>query len=213
VNRTPPSDVTGHEGAQVVEDGEIIRRCLGGQASAIDALVDRYKTDLYSLCVRLARNGPDADDLFQDTWVRVMKSLATYNPDRPFRTWLFAVCTNRYRDLCRRRSRWWLRLAKLRGRGEGAEGVAQPGGPAAAGGASRNPEEEVVSRERSLAVRTAMERLDDAFRLPILLHYFGGLSVAEIAEILVLPTGTVKTRLLRGREKLKTALEAAGHER
>ena len=85
----------------VLEDGEIIRRCLGGQPGMMDLLIDRYATDLYSLCVKLTRNRPDADDLFQDTWARVMRSLDGYDPQHRFKAWLFAICTNRYRDLYR----------------------------------------------------------------------------------------------------------------
>jgi RNA polymerase sigma-70 factor (ECF subfamily) len=196
----------------VLEDGEIIRRCLGGQTGMMDLLIDRYKTDLYSLCVKLTRNGPDADDLFQDTWVKVMKSLKSYKPEHRFRTWLFAICTNRYRDLYRWRRRWWHRVTSL-GQDRGAEEDPRPqdelaymefDGP--------TPEEHTIAQEGRGAVKEALDRLEDTFRLPILLHYFQDLSVAEIAMVMEIPEGTVKTRLSRGREKLRGALEST-HER
>jgi RNA polymerase sigma-70 factor (ECF subfamily) len=202
----------------VLEDGEIIKRCLNGQTGMMDLLIDRYKTDLYSLCAKLARSGPDADDLFQDTWVKAMGSLRTYNPERRFKTWLFAICTNRYRDLYRWRKRWWRRV---KGIGEG-RGRAGDGPPAEARPADElaemesgdpTPEERAVSRETEGALREGLEGLEDTLRLPILLFYYQDLSVAEIAGILDVPPGTIKTRLFRGRERLKTALEERGHGR
>ena len=197
----------------MLDDGQIIRRCLDGQMGMMDLLIDRHKTDLYSLCLKLTRSGPDADDLFQDTWVKVMKSLDSYNPEHRFKTWLFAICMNRYRDLYRWRRRWWRRVRRLGEEGS-PEGEPRPDDELAAMEAGEpNPEEQAISQEKRGAVREALDRLDDPFRLPILLHYFQDLSVAEIARILKIPTGTVKTRLLRGREKLKGAIEAAGHGR
>lgn len=198
----------------MLEDGEIIRRCLSGQAGMMDVLIDRYKTDLYSLCVKLARSGPDADDLFQDTWVKAMKNLESYNAEHRFRTWLFAICTNRYRDLYRWRKRWWRRVIRLGESGGGGAGESRPlEGLAEMEAGGPTPEERAMSREAGGAVREAVEGLGDQLRLPIILHYFEDLSVAEIAEILALAPGTVKTRLLRGRERLRSALEAAGHGR
>jgi RNA polymerase sigma-70 factor (ECF subfamily) len=202
----------------VLEDGEIIRRCLCGQMGMMDVLIDRYKTDLYSLCVKLAGSGHDADDLFQDTWVKAMKSLESYDPEYRFKTWLFAICTNRYRDLYRWRRRWWRRVRRL-GEGAGGRGTGGTEEPlpedelAATKADQPTPEDWTISREAESAVKEALDSLDDPLRLPILLHYFQDLSVSEIGVILGIPHGTVKTRLLRGRERLRTALEAAGHGR
>ena len=69
----------------MLEDGEIIRRCQSGQMGLVDILIDRYKTDLFSLCIKLTRNRHDADDLFQDTWMRVMKRINRCSTERPAR--------------------------------------------------------------------------------------------------------------------------------
>jgi RNA polymerase sigma-70 factor (ECF subfamily) len=175
----------------------------------MDLLIDRYKTDLYSLCMKLAQNRGDADDLFQDTWVKVMKNLASYNPEHRFKTWLFAVCTNRYRDLYRWRRRWWRRVKRL-GEEKGHEGEPRPEDELAimeSGDAT--PEQRVIDLESRGMVRKALDGLEDAFRLPLLLHYFQDLSVAEIAAIMEIPEGTVKTRLSRGRDRLRAEMESA----
>lgn len=190
----------------MLEDGEIIRRCLSGQTGLMDILIDRYRTDLYSLCMRLARSQSDADDLFQDTWVRVLKRLDSFSQQHSFKTWLLAVCINRYRDLYKWRRRWW----------RGA-----PTGPKLQIDAELTlmespepgPEQLAISEENRVALRRAIDALEDSFRLPILLHYFHDLSTEEISEVLGIPRGTVKTRLYGGREKLRTALEDAGHGR
>ena len=189
----------------MLEDREIIRRCRQGQTGLLDVLIDRHKTDLYSLCLKLTRSGPDADDLFQDTWVNVMKSLESYSEEHTFRTWLFAICLNRYRDLYRWRKRWWRRVTRLSlGAGrQDALDYFEAGDP--------DPEQSLISEERRAAVKRALDNLEDMFRLPILLHYFQGLPVAEVGEILKIPPGTVKSRMSAGREKLRAAMEGAGH--
>lgn len=191
----------------MLEDGEIVRRCLAGQAGMMDLLIDRYKTDLYSLCVKLARNGPDADDLFQDTWVKVMKNLESYKPEHRFRTWLFTICTNNYRDLYRWRKRWWRRVTNLGKEGEAEDGLRPPDEMAIMEDPAPTPDFQAAAQEGAMAVRAALEKLEDAFKLPLFLHYFQDLPVAEIAVIMEIPEGTVKTRLARGREKLKAGLE------
>jgi RNA polymerase sigma-70 factor (ECF subfamily) len=190
---------------QVLEDREIIRRCQLGQTHLLDLLIDRHSVDLYSLCKKLTRGGPDADDLFQDTWVNVMKGLGSYTGEHAFKAWLFRICLNRYRDLYRRRLRWWRLVSRLPHRGHEEEEMAVAESPAP------DPEQGAISHERAKAVREAIDQLEDTFRLPILLHYFQGLSMVEIGEALGIPAGTVKSRLSAGREKLKVAMEDAGH--
>lgn len=189
----------------MLEDGEIIRRCRNGQTGLIDILIDRHKTDLYSLCMKLTRSGPDADDLFQDTWVRVMKRIDTFSPEHNFKTWLFTICTNRYRDLYRWRRRWWRRVlhAGSKERFEEELELVESQGP--------DPEQQAIAAEEKAMLREAVDKLDESLRLPIVLHYFHGLSTAEIGEVLGIPQGTVKTRLLGGRDKLRKALEERDH--
>lgn len=189
----------------MLEDGEIIRRCRAGQTGLMDILIDRHKTDLYSLCVRLTRCGPDADDLFQDTWIRVMKRLDSYSSEHRFKAWLFAICINRYRDLYRWHKRW-----RRRGRrcevGEGTEDQL-----ASIEAQDRDPEQQAISEENKVIVRRAIDKLDDSLRLPIFLHYFQNLSTEEISVVLEIPQGTVKSRLHKGRNRLRASMEKAGY--
>jgi RNA polymerase sigma-70 factor (ECF subfamily) len=171
----------------------------------MDILVDRYKADLFSLCVKMTRCRLDADDLFQDTWIRVMKRLDSYSSEHRFKAWLFAICINRYRDLYRWHKRW-RRRGRRRDVGEGTEDqLASIEAP------DPDPEQEAISEENKVIVRRAIDQLDDSLRLPILLHYFQDLSTEEIGEVLKIPQGTVKSRLHKGRKRLRASMENAGY--
>ena len=189
----------------MLDDREIIHRCRGGQRHLLDMLIDRYKDALYSLCMRLARNVHDADDLFQDTWVNVMRNLDTFSLERKFSTWLFAVCINRYRDRYRWRKRWLRRIKDI------TSGRLIPGGIAGQRDKSSCPQEDFIRNEQMEAVRKKVDSLDDMHRLPIIFFYFHELSVEEIGRILEIPQGTVKSRLSRGRKIIKELMEGAGH--
>ncbi len=191
----------------MLADIEIVKRCLSGQMGLMDILIDRHKTNLYSLCMRLTRDSHDADDLFQDTWIRVMKHLDKYSPERRFQTWLFTICLNRYRDLYRWRKRWWRRRGEreIEEKNRNDLLVLESQNPSA--------DQQVISKEDRAAVREAIDKLEDSMRLPILLHYFQGLSVEEIGKVLKIPPGTVKSRLYKGRNTLRAAMEEAGHGR
>ncbi len=184
---------------------EIIERCQAGHPEAIALLIDRYQTPLYSLCRKLTRNAADADDLFQDTWVRVVRSIEDVSPERRFSSWLFAICVNRYRDRHRKRQRW-SKLLPVTHAGEKQQRLvadAPAGSPSAA--------EEIIRAERREAVRAALDRLEDAHRVPLVLHYFKEFTMAEIGDMLSIPPGTVKSRLAAARRRLRQILEEQGY--
>ena len=91
---------------RMLEDRDIVRRCQEGQTDLMEILIDRHQTALYTLCRQLAGDPSDADDLFQDTWVRVMRSIGQFSGEHEFTSWLFRICVNRYRDKYRKRKRW-----------------------------------------------------------------------------------------------------------
>ncbi len=184
----------------MVEDRDIILRCRDGQSDLMDILIDRYQTPLYTLCRKLTKDPGDADDLFQDTWVKVMKHIGQCDPDRKFSNWLFTICVNRYRDRYRRRKRWLSRIKEYSS--TEAKDLEMDQAPAG----NPSPADDVIAGERESAVRRALDKLEDKLRIPILLHYFREMTISEIAEILDMPDGTVKTRLFNGRKKLEAIL-------
>ena len=191
----------------VLDDREIIHRCQCGQTQLMDILVDRYTDPLYSLCMKLARNRPDADDLFQDTWVNAMKNICSFSLDRKFSPWLLGICINRYRDRYRWRKRWFHRLKHL------ASGKQIEHETAELKTRNPRPDEILIRDEKTEAVRNALDGLADTYRLPIILHYYHDYSMEEIGSILDIPSGTVKSRLSKGRRLLKRSMEDSGHGR
>jgi RNA polymerase sigma-70 factor (ECF subfamily) len=166
-------------------DERLMERVLHGDAHALEALIERYRGRLHGfLCRRsdLSR----VDDLFQETWLRVVRGRASFDPARRFSTWLFGIANNLCRDLARRHA------------------VATRDGHTAAlallGGKSEPP------LDLRLDVRQRLHALPDRLREVIVLRYFDGMAEREIAEIVGVPQGTVKSRLhaavrcLRGQE-------------
>jgi RNA polymerase sigma-70 factor (ECF subfamily) len=190
-----------------LDDHIIIRRCQDGRTEYLDVLVERYKIPLYTMCRKLTRFETGADDLFQDTWVRVLAKLDAFDPDRPFLTWLITICVNLYRDRYRKRRRWQKRVIGS------SDDVRLAKRIASIGSANPGPDQQVIRAEMQAAVRRELDQLDDDHRLPLLLYYYRQMPVAEIADVLGLPSGTVKSRLANGRRKLGKQMEGVRRER
>jgi RNA polymerase sigma-70 factor, ECF subfamily len=152
-------------------DAELVRAVGEGDGAALAELCTRWQRPLYRFLHRSGA-GDDADDLFQDTWIRVVRSARLFDADRRFSTWLFQIALNLARDAGRRRAR------------------AEPVGdldPADPGG--------IESVERSLDAKRLLDSLPEAQREVVLLRLFADRSEDECAEILGCPRGTVKSRL------------------
>ena len=167
-------------------------------AAAFEELVSRYQGRLVTLFRHLLGNHEQAEDLAQEVFLRVYRARDSYRPGAKFATWLFTIASN----LCRNR----LRYRRYHPVYSPPEEMSGGGDPAV-----------VVSREdRWARIRRGLDRLPAAYRAPIVLRYYNDLSYQEIAEVLSLPEGTVKTRLHRGKALLKQAIEENGvmqHER
>jgi RNA polymerase sigma factor (sigma-70 family) len=90
----------------MISDRQLIEGYRSGQQEALELLVNRYKDDLYRFCCHLSLERQDAEDLFQEVWVRILRKSEKYDPERPFKAWLFQVAINLYRD----RYRKWKKL-------------------------------------------------------------------------------------------------------
>ena len=157
----------------------------------LDRLIAQHGRRLYGLCIKLCGCEYDADDLYQETWLRVHCNLEKYNESQPFEHWLTAICVNCYRDQLRR-SKFAGMLAIFSTNEE--KDAAMASVPAA--------EDSTENTELWEAVR----RLPEKYRTVIILHYFGGYEVSELSVILKSPEGTVKYRLHKARELLKGGL-------
>lgn len=155
----------------------------------IDQYIQQYGRRLYGLCRTLCPNPFDADDLYQETWLRVVKHIGQYDPSREFGPWLTKICVNTYRSTLRRLAR--SRKLEYPG-GEEKERLLQ---------SLPAPEEKDYA-----PLYEAVGRLPDKLRLAVVLFYFEGMDLASTAGVLGIPVGTVKSRLNKARKLLKEVL-------
>ena len=182
-------------------DEELLIRFGKGQKEAFGVLVRRYERELFGYLRRYLGDSTLAEDVFQNTFLQVYVKSGQYEPGRPVRPWLYTIATNQAIDALRRQGRHQA-LSLDQGREELPDGdvrslletlESRGAGPAdAAEGAER--------RDR---VRASVERLPDFLRQVLVLAYYQGLKYREIADILDIPVGTVKSRLHAALVKLQ----------
>lgn len=175
-----------------------IMRLRGGDLEAAGMLMERYQHRLYRYLLRMVGEPATAEDLFQQTWLKVMEHARRYDPRRPFEGWLFGVAHNAAIDYLRRRR---------------PESLDEPL-PSGQTPAELLPDhavnalEHVLAHERAGRVTAAVAELRATFREVLTLRFEEEMKLEEIAEVLALPLGTVKTRLRRALLGLRRSLEA-----
>ena len=160
-------------------------------AVSLEEQIARYGKRLYGLCVKLCGNTYNADDLYQETWLRVCAKIDRYDPSQPFEPWLTTICVNSWRDSLRRNrlERLTAAFSTEEERDRAIQSV---------------PAED--NSEENAALWEAVRRLPEKYGTAVILHYFRGYDVKTLSQILKIPEGTVKYRLHRARELLKGEL-------
>ena len=183
------------------DERDLVRRCLARDERAYREMVRHYQGAVVNLAWRITGNAEDAAEVAQETFIRVLRSLSTYDPARPFRTWLFKIASNLALDVIRRRKRRPIALEDLGGEEAPPLDPADPGpGP-----------DEGLRIDRSGARFDALVReLPELYQAILFLRYKEELAYEEIAETMDLPLGTVKVRLHRAHEILRRKLIARG---
>jgi len=184
-----------------VEDS--IVRLRKGDPDALAAIISRYQHRLYRYLLRLVHDPAVADDLFQQTWLRVMEKIGHYDARRSFEGWLFAVAHN---------------LAVDSWRVKGSESLDEPtdfGRPGEERLASGQPDalERLLDFERGAILAACLHELPAIHREVLTLRFEEDMKLEEIAEVAGIPLSTVKSRLRRALEGLRAALAARGKER
>lgn len=164
-----------------------------GMNSELEKLAQRYSADLTRLCVSLCGNCADAEDLFQETWLKAARHFHRYRADKPFDKWLFAICVNTYKNT--------LKAAYHRKRRCFRTAEEQDAFFAAI------PDAQGERREEYLALHEAIAVLPKKQRLVIVLCYFKDYSIKDAAQILHIPEGTVKSRMAAAKATLKRRLQ------
>jgi len=172
-----------------------------GDLDALSTLLTRYQNRLYRYLLRMVRQPAEAEDLFQQTWLRVAEKIHNYDQRRNFEAWLFTLARNLAIDHLRR-----LRPESL----DDPSGIDPSGESAAARLVSKETPalDRVLARERSSRLTDAMEMLPVLQREVLTLRFEEEMKLEEIADILGTPLSTVKTRLRRGLEHLRGNLES-----
>ena len=174
-----------------------LRRLAAGEAAALGEVIDRFAGPLGRTLARLAvPGGPAAEDLLQETFVRVWRKADTFDGRAEASTWVFTIALNVARDAARRRA------VRTRADRRASRANGRAAAPAAAA--------ECEAGDARGAVRRAVAALPDDLREPLVLRHFGGLTAAEAGRVLGLPPGTVKDRCARAVAALKPALARAG---
>lgn len=171
-------------------DEELLREHLAGKPAAFDALVARYIEDLYSFFERFVGNGAAAEDLVQETFLQVHLAAGAFDPTRTFKPWLYTIAANKGRDHLRARGR---RPTQSLDVATGHDETMTAGSLLQA----KSPDlgEQVDGDARRRLVRLIVDELPEPQKLILVLGYFHRLPYSEIADILGVPVGTVKSRL------------------
>ncbi len=191
-------------------DDELMVRLQAGDASAFPLLVERYSGRLVGFFCRNVRDRYLADDLAQDTFLKVYEEAWDYIPLGAFRAWLFRIARNLMIDTIRKQSRDALVGAyrPSQGSSETSEDFLWQ----RIAGDLSTPLEHVRAQELSAALNQSLEELPEEQRLTFTLHHFAELKLQEIADILEIPLNTCKSRLRLAREKLSESLKRFGSE-
>jgi RNA polymerase sigma-70 factor (ECF subfamily) len=184
-------------------DHEVVQRARAGHEDAYRELLRRYQRPVFSLIYRMVRDRELAEDLAQETFVKVLNALDSYRPEFKFSSWIFKIANNAAIDHLRRRHLDTLSL-------DGAPQATTPERVEATAlqvsGHAESPLDELEARELGSAIEHAIGRLRPEYRACIILRHIEDRPYEEIADILDLPLGTVKTYIHRARAELKDAL-------
>jgi RNA polymerase sigma-70 factor (ECF subfamily) len=189
--------------ARATVEAQFIERLRLGEAAAFDRLVAERSGDVYALLYRLTEDAEEARDLTQETFLRVFQSIDRFRGDADLKTWIYRIAINQARN----RWRWWRRRRRdvtvsLDAQASSDE---QPLS-ARLRDVSASPEQETLAREREMCLRRALRSLGRSYREVVILRDVEGLSYEEIAATLEISSGTVKSRLSRGRQELRRKL-------
>jgi RNA polymerase sigma-70 factor (ECF subfamily) len=188
-------------GPESQSDADVMLRVKAGDQSAFEYLVQKYRRPMVSFMYRMARNSAIAEDLAQEVFLRVYRSRETYEPSAKFSTWLYRIATNlavnHARDTRHERPEVQVSLD---------EPAEESGTTLELPDASLNVEQQMVRRERLLAIRKKIEALPEQQRLAVLMHKYQQMDYKQIADVLKKSESATKSLLFRAYETLREQL-------
>jgi RNA polymerase sigma-70 factor (ECF subfamily) len=183
------------------EDARILRGLRSGIEDAYEELIERYEQQIFGMVYRLLGNQSDASDVVQEVFLKVFRGVATFREQSSLRTWIYRIAVNEANN----HRRWFVRHCKLEvpleeTRPEHPNSIEYTPDP------GRSPFEQAMDSETRTLIERALTQINPVFRTAVVLRDVQNLSYEEIAEILQVSLGTVKSRILRGREALRREL-------
>lgn len=190
------------------EDARILRGLRAGIEGAYEELIDRYQQPVYGLVYRLVGTESDACDIVQEVFLKVFRGVHAFRERSSLRTWIYRIAVNEVHN----HRRWWVRHCRPEvpigneqsERDASTEFVPDPG---------RSPYEQALDSETRRLIERALTSIKPVFRTAVVLRDVQNLSYEEIADILQVSLGTVKSRIVRGREALRKELTQQPEQR
>jgi RNA polymerase sigma-70 factor (ECF subfamily) len=179
-------------------DKELVERWQAGDESAFEELIRLHERRVYRLLYRMMGSKEDAEDLTQETFLSLHRHGHRFRAEARFSTFVYRVAANAALNRRRSLGRGRARVEKLKYRQEAGDDL--PSSP-------RNPEDSTLGAELSEHVRTALDSLSPSLRMPVILYDIEGLAYGEIAKVLGIAEGTVKSRIHRARQALRDNLK------
>ena len=188
---------------EIIAEARVVSEALGGSQPAFEQIVRRYQRPVIALIARMTGDAALAEDLAQETFVKALNAIDSYRPEFKFSSWIFKIANNAAIDHLRRRE---LDTLSLDGSPHAETPEAMQATALQIGARQESPLDAVEAKELGGSIEAAIGRLRPEYRSCILLRHVEGRAYEEIAEILDLPLGTVKTYIHRARNELRLAL-------
>jgi RNA polymerase sigma-70 factor (ECF subfamily) len=195
------------------EDAALVAALKAGSEEAFGVLIGQYSQPLYTLIARSLQDPADAADITQEVFIKVFRSIRSFHGESSLRTWMYRIALHEASN----QRRWWTRHKKQEltidtplGNGDLEDGENALCLGATLADLQDSPHTKAEHGELRARVEDALRKLPEAFRTVVVLREMEGFSYEEIADIVQVPAGTVKSRLTRGRAALKEILVADG---
>jgi len=185
-------------------DQEVVARAREGRETAFRELIGRYQRPVFSLIYRLVRDREKSEDLAQETFIKVLNALHRYDPSYKFSSWIFKIAHNTALDHLRKKAPETL---SIDGSPHATTAAEIEASTVTVAGNEESPEEYATNRELGGILEEAVAKLRPEYRTAIVLCHVEGYAYEEIAEIMNVPLGTVKTYIHRARRELQGYLK------
>jgi len=189
--------------ATALSDHDLVVRAQKGSEKAYRELLDRYQRPVFSLIYRMVRDREQAEDLSQETFVRVFNNIDRYDPAYKFSSWIFKIATNLTIDWMRKKE---VPTVSIDGSRYATTSDEIEASTITVESRDETPEELLIARELGNEIERAIARLRPEYKTAILLRHVEDRPYEEIAQLMSLPLGTVKTYIHRGRKELQEML-------